>query len=75
MNITRNTIILVLGLLLCACGEKDVNVSNDDAEIFPAKELTVIVPYSPGGGVDTTVRMLASVAPVIALFVVGGIEC
>ncbi|MDG1996789.1 MAG: tripartite tricarboxylate transporter substrate binding protein [Emcibacteraceae bacterium] len=63
MNITRNTVILILGLLLGACGEKDVSVSSDDVEKFPAKELTVIVPYSPGGGVDTTVRMLASVAP------------
>ena len=63
MNIARNTVILILGLLLGACGEKDVSVSSDDVEKFPAKELTVIVPYSPGGGVDTTVRMLASVAP------------
>ena len=63
MNITRNTVILVLGLILGACGEKDVSVSSDDFESFPTKELTVIVPYSPGGGVDTTVRMLAAVAP------------
>ena len=63
MNITRNTVILVLGLILGACSEKDVSVSSSDVENFPAKELTVIVPYSPGGGVDTTVRMLAAVAP------------
>ncbi|MCF0253441.1 MAG: tripartite tricarboxylate transporter substrate binding protein [Duodenibacillus sp.] len=30
---------------------------------FPAKDVKVIVPYAPGGGVDVTVRMLGEVAP------------
>ncbi len=30
---------------------------------FPAKDIKVIVPFSPGGGVDVTVRMLSEVAP------------
>ena len=38
MNITRNTVILILGLLLGACGEKDVSVSSDDVENFPVTQ-------------------------------------
>lgn len=30
---------------------------------FPQKDIKVIVPFAPGGGVDVTVRMLAEVAP------------
>ena len=30
---------------------------------FPTRDLTVIVPFAPGGGVDVTVRMLGAVAP------------
>jgi len=33
------------------------------AEDFPEKNLKIIVPFAPGGGVDTTCRMLAEVAP------------
>ncbi len=30
---------------------------------FPKKDIKVIVPFAPGGGVDVTVRMLSEVAP------------
>ncbi|MDR1946909.1 MAG: tripartite tricarboxylate transporter substrate binding protein [Desulfovibrio sp.] len=30
---------------------------------FPEKDIRIIVPFGPGGGVDVTVRMLAEVAP------------
>jgi len=33
------------------------------AKTFPSKDLKIIVPFSPGGGVDTTCRMIAEVAP------------
>ncbi len=33
------------------------------AAAFPTKDVKVIVPFAPGGGVDVTVRMLGEVAP------------
>ena len=38
-------------------------VPSVQAADFPAKDIKVIVPFAPGGGVDVTVRMLAEVAP------------
>lgn len=33
------------------------------AHAFPAKDVKVIVPFAPGGGVDVTIRFLSEVAP------------
>lgn len=63
MKLIRKAVILTVGIMLGSCGERDAGVSSSNIENFPAKELEIIVPYSPGGGVDTTVRMLAAVAP------------
>lgn len=41
-------------LVLMSCGS---------AYAFPDKDLKVIVPFAPGGGVDVTVRFLGEVAP------------
>lgn len=38
-------------------------VTPVQAADFPEKDIKVIVPFAPGGGVDVTVRMLGEVAP------------
>lgn len=40
----------VVVFALCACGESSE---------YPAKDITVVIPYNPGGGFDTYVRALA----------------
>ncbi|WP_017727577.1 tripartite tricarboxylate transporter substrate binding protein [Halalkalibacterium ligniniphilum] len=56
-------ICLVLSLLV-ACGSNkgatgSANDSNESADNFPEQEITIIVPYSAGGGFDLAARMLA----------------
>lgn len=56
---------IILGLVLlvlAACNNnesKTVAVSSEDVSAFPSKEITFVVPYSPGGGFDTSVRLIA----------------
>lgn len=47
-------ILFALLLVLMTCGA---------ASAFPDKDVKVIVPFAPGGGVDVTVRFLTEVAP------------
>lgn len=51
----------VVGLTTTACGDdSDSGTSTEDAAAFYEGEtLTLVVPYSPGGGYDTYTRMLA----------------
>lgn len=44
---------LVLVLMLCGAAQA----------AFPTKNIKVIVPFAPGGGVDVTIRFLSEVAP------------
>jgi len=54
------SIILGLILLVLAGCNNDSNVATaEDASAFPSKEITFVVPYSPGGGFDTAVRLIA----------------
>lgn len=47
-------ILSALVMVLMTCGA---------AQAFPDKDVKVIVPFAPGGGVDVTVRFLSEVAP------------
>ncbi len=49
----------VAALMLCGL----FVAAQVQAAAFPTKDIKVIVPFAPGGGVDVTVRMLAEVAP------------
>lgn len=48
-------------LFLTACGSGGAGKPGQDAKkaVFPGKDITVVVPYSPGGGYDTYARILA----------------
>jgi len=63
--------LLVSTLLVAGCGQKAAEVKKEEntqkneekqQEKFPTKPITLIVPYSAGGGSDLTSRMLASLA-------------
>lgn len=58
---------LLIGLLvLCAgCTNTDAPAPEEEvsAESFPTKDVRIIVPFDPGGGVDVTCRIIASLAP------------
>ncbi len=56
--------LLILGaslvsFLLVGCQEKET--PKEQAENFPSKNITIIVPFAAGGGVDTNTRILAEV--------------
>lgn len=44
-----------------ACGSGGAGKPGQDAKkaVFPSKDITFVVPYSPGGGFDTNARLLA----------------
>jgi tripartite-type tricarboxylate transporter receptor subunit TctC len=46
---------LILSSMLAALGSAPVAMAQD----FPSKTITIVVPFSAGGGVDTVARMLA----------------
>ena len=46
---------LILSALLAALGAAPVAMAQD----FPSKTITIVVPFSAGGGVDTVARLLA----------------
>lgn len=63
-------LLVVMLLSLAACGEKqpaqtpdpDASAQQEDV-VFPEKDMKVIVPFSPGGAVDSTCRMIAETVP------------
>lgn len=63
-------LLVVMLLSLAACGEKqpaqtpdpDASAQQEDVA-FPEKDMKVIVPFSPGGAVDSTCRMIAETVP------------
>lgn len=62
MNRLKIAALMCASVFLTSCGEQSGSVSDADVSSFPSKELEIIVPYSPGGGVDTTIRMLGTVS-------------
>lgn len=57
------TLCLIM-ILSMGCGADKKTGINDSPEIvFPEKDLKIIVPFSPGGAVDTTCRIIAEKAP------------
>ncbi|GEN81871.1 hypothetical protein SLU01_01830 [Sporosarcina luteola] len=50
-------VILVLSMALAACGKESNSAGKPDAD-FPKKPITLIVPWSAGGGTDTGARLL-----------------
>ncbi|WP_342536788.1 tripartite tricarboxylate transporter substrate binding protein [Sporosarcina sp. FSL K6-3508] len=59
-KITLFSLITILLLVVAACGKNDSNeASADGASNFPNKNMKVIVPFAPGGAVDTISRMIA----------------
>ncbi|MEO6958525.1 MAG: hypothetical protein ABI228_00450, partial [Burkholderiaceae bacterium] len=60
---------VVVGLIACAAFSAAVPVMA--AEDFPSRPLTFIVPYSPGGPLDTMSRLLAKkVQPILGQTVI-----
>ncbi|WP_245827619.1 tripartite tricarboxylate transporter substrate binding protein [Paenisporosarcina indica] len=61
----RNLLIsflLVLSVLLAACGDADGATSQKENEKYPDKPITLIVPHPAGGGTDAVARSLANAA-------------
>lgn len=60
-------IVMLIGLLIFSVGcsnEKAVESSQQaSSEDFPSKDIRIIVPFDPGGGVDVTCRIISSIAP------------
>lgn len=44
-------------LVLSGCGQQDADKSEDPAAFYDGKQLTIIVPYNPGGGYDIYARL------------------
>jgi len=53
-------LILVLVIALAGCGVKQQAVEKKPEAKWPTKDLTVVVPWNPGGGTDLTVRALTA---------------
>lgn len=49
----------VFMLFLAACGEGNSNDSKTEGTDFPKENITIIVPFAPGGAVDTINRIIA----------------
>lgn len=67
--VKKRLLLMLIGLLivsLSACGQsgsggnnnKEKNQDADKASDYPTKPITIVVPYNPGGGVDTSTRMI-----------------
>ena len=54
-----NHLLRGLGLLICCLSIVVTNVNA--AEIYPARTVKVIVPFPPGGGADTLIRLISPV--------------
>jgi len=55
--------IFLLRLLLVLIAISMIIMNCSAAEKFPARNLRIIVPFGPGGAVDTTCRIIAKIAP------------
>lgn len=54
-------VIAVVGLL-AACGQDeggDSSASSEDCENYPSEDISLVVPYAPGGGFDAWARLMA----------------
>ncbi|HHW02307.1 MAG TPA: tripartite tricarboxylate transporter substrate binding protein [Thermoanaerobacterales bacterium] len=65
----KGLLLILVGLLifsLSGCGQnsgatndkKEENQSSEGAVNYPTKPITIVVPYNPGGGVDTSTRTI-----------------
>ena len=48
-------LLLAIGLALCAFGA----AAEAEAQTFPSRTITIIVPFPPGGSTDTVARIMA----------------
>lgn len=57
-------LVLILALAVAGCGQDSAGGDNSQnaAADFPTKPVTIICPYSAGGGSDLVIRRLASIA-------------
>ncbi|WP_408011269.1 tripartite tricarboxylate transporter substrate binding protein [Pseudalkalibacillus sp. A8] len=59
--------LLTILLILAGCGSNSTSSDSASGESevveFPTKDLKVVVPFSPGGAVDVTNRLIAKYAP------------
>ena len=54
-------VVLVMVMALAGCGVKQQAAETKKAEVkWPTKDITVVVPWNPGGGTDLTVRALTT---------------
>lgn len=51
--------IATISVTAAACGGDDSDTAGDAAAFYEGETLTLVVPYSPGGGYDSYTRMLA----------------
>lgn len=54
----KGTAIASVGMALAACNNSGGSTPAESADEYPTKEITVLVPYGPGGGTDTITRTL-----------------
>jgi tripartite-type tricarboxylate transporter receptor subunit TctC len=55
----RKTVVAIVAVMCLVL----MSVGGAFAGTYPEKNIKIIVPFAPGGGVDTTCRMIAEVAP------------
>ena len=53
-------IILSMAVALAGCGVKQQAAEKKEEVKWPTKDITVVVPWNPGGGTDLTVRALTT---------------
>lgn len=56
------SLLLVLSVILAACGDADGAASGKEDANFPGKPITLIVPHPAGGGSDAVARAIANAA-------------
>ena len=54
-------LLIVIGLVLCAFGA----AANAEAQTFPSRTITLIVPFPPGGSTDAVARIMAEKMQVV----------
>lgn len=52
-------LLLVLGLTLAACGGEGSKAAAASCDDYPSKDISLVVPYSAGGGFDAWARLMA----------------
>jgi len=53
--------VFVMVMALAGCGVKQQAAETKKADVkWPTKDITVVVPWNPGGGTDLTVRALTT---------------